>query len=131
MKKSNTTLWITLGMIVLVIVPVVVFAVISGKNKPDESGKYDGLAQCLTEKGTKMYGAYWCSHCKTQKQMFGSSFEKIDYIECSLPGGQGQTDECNEAKIEGYPTWEFSDGERMSGEVSLEILAEKSGCGLE
>ena len=31
-------------------------------------------------------------------------------------------------KIEGYPTWEFSDETRLSGEISLEKLAEKTSC---
>lgn len=129
MKKSNTGLWITLGMIVLVVVPVVLFAMFSSKSKSTtEPGEYDELAKCLTEKGAKMYGTYWCSHCKVQKQMFGDSWQYVDYIECSLPAGQGQTEECEEAGIEGYPTWEFEDGERLSGEVALEELAEKSGC---
>jgi len=95
-----------------------------------EPGKYDELAKCLTEKGVKMYGTYWCSHCKVQKQMFGDSWQYVSYVECSLPGGQGQTEECGEAGIEGYPTWEFEDGERLSGEVVLEQLAEKAGCEL-
>jgi len=116
-------------MLVLVIVPIVVFAMMSVK--PVQPGKYDNLAQCLTDKGVKMYGAYWCSHCKAQKEMFGTSFGKVNYIECSLAGGQGQTTECKEAGIESYPTWEFKDGSRLSGEVSLETLGEKSGCELE
>ncbi len=132
MKTSRSGLWITLGMVVLVIVPVVIFAAVSSRPKKEvEPGKYDKLAECLTEKGVKMYGAYWCDHCKSQKAMFGSSFEKVNYIECSLAGGQGQTEECREAGIEGYPTWEFGDGERLGGEVALETLAEKSGCELE
>jgi len=129
MKIVNSKLWLTIATLELVIVPIVVFALMSVK--PVKAGKYDNLAQCLTDKGVKMYGAYWCSHCKTQKQMFGTSFEKINYIECSLAGGQGQTEECKEAGIEGYPTWEFGDGSRLSGEVSLEDLSEKSGCSLE
>lgn len=24
----------------------------------------DTFASCLTKKGVKMYGAYWCGHCK-------------------------------------------------------------------
>ncbi len=75
-----------------------------------------------------MYGAYWCPHCINQKEQFGPSWQYINYIECSLPGGRGQTTQCEQAGIEGYPTWEFGDGERASGELTFEMLSEKSGC---
>jgi len=32
--------------------------------------------------------------------------------------------------IEGYPTWEFPDGSRQSGEVPFSQLSERSGCPL-
>jgi len=118
---------LTAGTILAVLVPVVVFALVAGKPKV-EPGRYDALAQCLSDKGVKMYGAYWCSHCQNQKEMFGESFSKVDYVECSLPGGQGQTDECAAAGISGYPTWEFGDGSRVEGELQLSVLAQKSGC---
>jgi len=91
---------------------------------------YDEFAKCLTDNGAKMYGAFWCSHCQSQKKSFGDSFKHINYIECSTPDGQGQTPECIEAGIQGYPTWEFLTGERMSGEVSFKVLSEKTGCQL-
>lgn len=123
-------IWLTLGMVVLIVGAISAFALFATKEKVVEPGKYDALAMCMTEKGTKMYGAYWCVHCANQKKAFGTSFDKVKYIECSLPGGQGQTQECQAAGIEGYPTWEFGDGTRMSGEVAVETLAEKSGCAI-
>lgn len=93
-------------------------------------GKYDDFAQCLTDSGTKMYGAYWCPHCKEQKKMFGKSWDYIDYIECSTPDGRGQTEECTQAGITGYPTWGFSDGSRLSGKLPMKTLSTKSGCEL-
>ncbi len=126
MWKSKITL--TLGMLLLVLIPIVIFAVVSVK--PGKPGQYDQLATCLTEKGAKMYGAYWCAHCQAQKKAFGTAFEKINYIECALPGGKGQTEECKQAGIENYPTWEFADGERLAGEVSLEQLATKAQCAI-
>ena len=102
------------------------FATKGGSTKPN----LDGFAQCLTERNAKMWGAYWCPHCQNQKKEFGKSWDKVKYIECSLPGGSGQTNECKEAGIEGYPTWEFEGGERIGGEVPLTDLAEKTGCSL-
>lgn len=92
-------------------------------------GQYDDTAKCLTEKGVKMYGAWWCPHCKKQKDDFGKSFKYIDYIECS-PGqpGSGQTKECDDAGIKGYPTWKFPDGTILEGEQSIQKLSGKVQC---
>lgn len=95
------------------------------------TGKYDTFAQCLTDKGTTFYGAYWCPHCANQKDLFGPSIKFVNYVECSLPNKAGQTQVCISANITGYPTWEFADGSRMSGEVQLQTLSEKTGCALE
>ena len=92
------------------------------------SGPNDAVAQCLTDNGVTMYGAFWCPHCDDQKDMFGSSFKLINYVECSLPDKSGQTQFCKDAEIESYPTWEFSDGSRLRGLQRIDILAENAGC---
>lgn len=94
------------------------------------SGKYDTFAQCLSDEGAKMYGAFWCPHCTDQKAEFGPSWDFVNYIECSLPDKQGQTEVCKQAKIESYPTWEFADGERQVGKLSFQQLSVKTGCEL-
>lgn len=131
MDKGSKNFLIAVVVIVLVLVGI--FLLPKG-----ESAKYsnlDSFAQCLTDKGIKMYGAYWCSHCKAQKGLFGSSFSKIDYVECTE-----KVNECKAAGIEGYPTWVFPDteqgtttvkGQRFFGETSLDTLADYSGCTLE
>lgn len=93
-------------------------------------GKYDTLAQCLTDKGAKFYGASWCQHCQAQKKIFGNSEKLLPYIECSLPDGKTQTQACIDAKIQQYPTWEFADATRTTGVQQPAALAEKAGCDL-
>lgn len=112
---------LTIGLIVLCLFLV---------NCSSGSGKYNDFAQCLTESGAKMYGAYWCSHCKDQKAMFEDSWEYVNYVECSLPGGNGQTEVCQQEGITGYPTWEFADGSRVSGAIPFEKLSYFTGCEL-
>ncbi len=90
----------------------------------------DPFATCLGEKGATFYGAFWCGHCQEQKQMFGAAKSKLPYVECASPDGQRQLDVCVEAKVESYPTWVFSDGERRTGVQTLAQLAEKTGCTL-
>ena len=95
-----------------------------------QPGELDAFAQCLDEKGVDYYGAFWCPNCKKQNDMFGRSKKYVPYIECSTPDGRGQLQQCTEAKIEGYPTWEFENGERLVGVQQLSVLAEKTGCEL-
>lgn len=94
------------------------------------AGQLDGFAQCLGEKGATFYGAFWCPHCQSQKRMFGSSAKLLPYVECSMPDGRTRTQICIEKNIESYPTWEFSDGSRETGEVPLAELAAKTSCEL-
>jgi hypothetical protein len=91
-------------------------------------GKYDAVAQCLVEKGATFYGAFWCPHCQEQKKMFGNSAKLLPYVECSQPNGKDQTQICIDKQITQYPTWEFADGSRLTGEREPAELAEKAGC---
>jgi hypothetical protein len=97
---------------------------------PAGPGKYDTFAQCLKDKGAIFYGAFWCQHCQAEKKLFGSSVKFLPYVECSTPDGSNQTKECIDQKIESYPTWVFSDGTRLNGEIPLQQLADKTSCPL-
>ncbi|MBS3081902.1 hypothetical protein J4416_03135 [Candidatus Pacearchaeota archaeon] len=91
---------------------------------------YNEFAQCLTDSGTKMYGAYWCPHCQAQKKLFGSSWDKVDYVECAIPNSNEQSTECIIAGVKSYPTWIFADGKSISGELSLQQLSSFTSCPL-
>jgi len=121
---------IFLGVVVVAVLGVIGMAIFRGGTAPTGPGKYDTLAQCLGEKGAVFYGAYWCPHCQAQKKMFGSSQKLLPYVECSTPDAQGQTKVCIDKKVSSYPTWEFTDGSRLNGEIPLATLAEKTGCEL-
>ncbi|XP_050372570.1 thiol-disulfide oxidoreductase LTO1 [Argentina anserina] len=88
------------------------------------------LAKHLNAIGAKMYGAFWCSHCVEQKQMFGREAAKeLNYVECFPSGfrkGTIMAKACIDAKLEGFPTWVIN-GEVLSGEKDLLELAEASG----
>lgn len=55
--------------------------------------------------------------------MFGNSFKYVNYVECTK-----EVQKCLQNRIEGYPTWVFSDGRRLVGEQSLEKLSQESEC---
>lgn len=126
MSNKNIFLLIV-GILVLGTVATVFF---NSATLPAGPGKYDAFAQCLKDKGALFYGAFWCPHCQTQKKMFGSSVKFLPYVECSTADGSAQLRECAEKKIEGYPTWVFKDGSRLTGEIPLKQLAEKTSCQL-
>ncbi|MBC8500679.1 MAG: peptidylprolyl isomerase [Nanoarchaeota archaeon] len=96
--------------------------------EPLEEDSIVTFAKCLSEKGAKMFGAYWCSHCAAQKRMFGDAWEHITYVECSIEGNpRAQTEICRNERISGYPTWEVN-GQKHTGEQTLDNLAKLSGC---
>lgn len=116
--------------IIIIILFVVILSTVLWIKLSSQPGKLDQFAGCIKENGVVLYGTFWCSHCKNQKALFGKSAKFLPYVECSTPDGRSQTVICKDKKIDGYPTWEFSDGSRLSGELSLTRLAEKTGCQL-
>ena len=124
-KKKIKNWGIFIGLVLILV--LIAYGFVLNEQRP---GKYDDFATCLTENDVKMFGAYWCPHCQDQKNLFGRSFKNVNYIECSLPNQGGQNELCNDEGIQSYPTWEFSDGERQVGVVSLEQLSAITGCSL-
>jgi hypothetical protein len=116
-----------------IVIAVVIVAVGAGlyyflRRKHDS--RMDAFAQCLSTKGAKMYGAYWCPHCADQKEMFGSSFQYAPYVECGIKGSRNQAQVCIDAGVKRFPTWVFADGARVEGAHSLEFLGQETGCPL-
>jgi len=126
----NTNVKIFISVVILLIVGTIATVLVRGGagSASKEPGKYDTFATCLKDKGATFYGAFWCPHCQTQKKLFGASAKLLPYVECSTPDGNSQTQICIDKKITGYPTWEFADGTRLSGEIPFAQLAEKTSC---
>lgn len=85
-------------------------------------GEFDGFARCLTENNAVMYGTDWCSFCSRQKDVFGSSFKEIRFVDCD----RNQL-ECQNAGVTGYPTWVIN-GQNYPGLKTINQLSEISGC---
>ena len=94
--------------------------------------KYDGFARCLTARGAKMYGAWWCPHCVEQKEEFGASCEYAPYVECGIKGqAHGESQVCKDENIKHFPTWQFPPtGERVERVFTLQELSDRTGCAL-
>ncbi len=91
---------------------------------PPVVGEYDDFAKCLTDSGATLYGTDTCRYCNDQKQLFGTSFTHVNYVNC-----QSNRQACNNAGISAYPTWVIN-GSPHRGVQSLSRLAELTGCSL-
>ena len=91
---------------------------------------YDTFAQCIADSGTAFYGAFWCPHCKDQKEAFGDSVDLLPYVECDPNGKNSQAAVCNSKGVKSYPTWEFPDGTVKTGVYSLDELSKYTSCPL-
>ena len=124
MKKKNKQAYIALGIFAVIIIAFFIF-------KPSENpGEFDNFVNCLAEKDAKFYGAYWCGHCKTQKELFHDSEDLLKeevYIECAEDAINNQRDKCIEAGITAYPTW-IINGQKYTGTKSINQLSELTGC---
>lgn len=84
--------------------------------QPSTSGAV-ALAQHLSRVGARMYGAFWCSHCAEQKELFGAQAARVlPYEECFPTGyrkGVTMADACAAQHLEGFPTWVFPDGTKV------------------
>lgn len=121
-KKIFKSPWTYFIIVLIILGTIYSYKIVTGKSI--ESGQYDVFAQCLTEAGLKMYGTDWCGYCKKQKELFGDSFQYIDYIDCDK-----NRQECLDAGVKGYPTWKINE-QNYPGLQSLERLAELTECGL-
>jgi|WetSurMetagenome_2_1015567.scaffolds.fasta_scaffold251584_1 hypothetical protein len=93
-----------------------------------KDGKYAEIAKCMTEKGVKMYGAYWCSHCLEQKKLFGDDLRYVNYVECDPGGKDSKREECVAAGVKSYPTWFFPGQDLQVGVTDPVELAKKANC---
>ena len=87
-----------------------------------------GFTDCLKSKGAVLYGAYWDSSTKTQKEYFGADAANINYIECGIQGDyRAQAEICKEAGIQAYPTWVIGNDKHM-GILEIKQLSTLTGC---
>lgn len=125
MKKITAIKKILPGIIITIIAVGGIIGILVYEGK--KPGQYDATAQCIKDSGATFYGAWWCPHCQRQKALFGKSGKTLPYVECQTPD-QKPIQQCTDAKIEGYPTWVFADGSRLSGELDMKTITEKTNC---
>ncbi len=121
--------WILPIISIIILVLIVVLIVRSAKKSAAQAATspLGVFATCLTDSGTKFYGASWCPHCLNQKALFEKAYKLLPYVECSPQQGT-LLPVCKEANIESFPTWDYPDGTRVTGGQSIAELAAGSHC---
>jgi hypothetical protein len=85
------------------------------------------LVEHLRSRGAIFYGAWWCSHCFRQKNLFGQQAgNRLPYVECDKT--ETGRERCRAEGIRAYPTWVMGSS-RLEGVQSLEDLKRWSGFG--
>ena len=93
---------------------------------PREDPQLQALASHLQRSGAKFYGTFWCSTCQEQKRLFGTSAERLPYVECTPDGRRGLIARvCIEEKVNRYPTWIIRE-QRYSQMLNIEELSRLS-----
>ncbi|MEK6872455.1 MAG: hypothetical protein AABW90_00400 [Nanoarchaeota archaeon] len=117
-KKINIRKYIIISLILLIII-FFGGTIYSQTKKP---GSYDEFAQCLTEKGVKVYGNDFCQYTTKQFNYFGKSKQYLNYIKCSE-----NKELCDSKDITTTPTWEINN-ELYSQVQTFERLEAITGC---
>ncbi len=112
MKKSN--------LITIAIIAAVIFIAYLALKEPSVDISQE-TAQCIAD-NSKLYVQLGCSHCETQKEMFGNYVELLDMTDCFY-----ERQICQDVGIRATPTW-IINGQKYEGVQSLENLKEFTGC---
>jgi len=112
--------------VIILILISIVFWSLSGyfvKNE-DNVTNLDKFAKCLSGKST-LYVSTGCPHCASQKELFGSSVEYLNIIDCRVT-----QQPCIDNNIQYVPTWVINGENKGSGVKTLDELANLTGCPL-
>lgn len=78
------------------------------------------VAKCLADNGAEFYGTPYCADCEKQKEVFGTFFEKIYFVDCGR-----EKENC--PNIREVPAW-YINGKIHYGLKTLTELKDISGC---
>ena len=87
--------------------------------KNQGNGVLDEDAKCIAE-NSELYTQLGCHACTVQEEMFGSSYQNLNVIDCWY-----EREKCS--KIQYTPTW-IINGKEYRGVKSLEELKKLTGC---
>ncbi len=87
------------------------------------------FAKALAAANVTFFGAAWCPHCNAQKQLFQDGGKFLPFVEVTNPDRTRNATGIAE-NITEYPTWKFPDGSKLSGELTLQTISQRSGVAI-
>ena len=87
------------------------------------------FAKALQQAGVRFFGADWCPFCTEQKALFQDGAQFLPFIEMSNPDRTRNATAISE-NVTTYPTWEFGNGQRVTGIQTLQQLSTLSGVAI-
>ncbi len=91
---------------------------------------YGTFADCVRNSGAVMYGTSWCPLCRAQRKDFRGYANRLEYVECSIPGSRKTRSKCERLGVDSFPTWIFGDGAKREGKLSVSDIASHTGCAM-
>lgn len=88
------------------------------------------LANCLNDKGVRMFTASWSPDSQEQLALFEEYASSLKIVECDPEENDADLAECSKVLKKKYPTWPtWQIGETLyEGVQSLNTLSKNSGC---
>jgi cyclophilin family peptidyl-prolyl cis-trans isomerase len=87
------------------------------------------FAKSLRDAGVIFFGADWCSQCQQQKALFEDGGQFLNFIEVTNPDRTPNQRGIDE-NVTTYPTWQFQNGSRQTGLLTLQQLSTASGIAI-
>ena len=87
------------------------------------------FAKALQQAGVRFFGADWCPFCTEQKALFQDGAQFLPFVEMSNPDRTRNATAISE-NVTTYPTWEFGNGQRVTGVQTLQQLSTLSGVAI-
>jgi cyclophilin family peptidyl-prolyl cis-trans isomerase len=87
------------------------------------------FAKALRDAGVIFFGADWCPNCVQQKRLFEDGARFLDFREVTNPNRTPNALGIAEG-VSTYPTWQFQNGSRQTGVLTLAQLSSASGIAI-
>lgn len=114
MRKAN--FFLIVGIIVVIIGVVVFYQ--KGKKTLEVKRKQtaqEKIVECLNEDSAILYGSVSDKYTQNQRDVFGASFNEIEYVECGKAGNWKE--ECRKRGISVTPTWSFPEDSKTKDNI--------------
>lgn len=128
----NKKVKLVVSILAIIVVALVLFFVTHAITKNTgyvvRDDRLDNFAGCIASKGNAVYIESDCPICQTQKELFGSAWDRLNVTSCDSEENSEEAG-CIGIRISQEPTW-YLNGRYRSGFKNLETLSGITNCSL-